>query len=119
MEAMFERVAALDLAKASLTACVRTPGARRSRRSEVRAFTTTVGGLLVLKDWLVEQRVEVVSMESTGVYWKPAYYLLEEYVPCWLLNAVGGHRDQAVVGGVESGYSVRSRNARGPGRPIQ
>lgn len=95
MELMFDRVAALDLAKASLTACVRTPGSGRGRRSEVRTFNTTVGGLLVLKDWLVERRVEVVSMESTGVYWKPAYYLLEGYVECWLLNA---HQVKTVPG---------------------
>jgi transposase len=87
MELMFERVAALDLAKASLTACVRTPGPRGGRRSTVRTFSTTVGGLLILKDWLVEEAVEVVSMESTGVYWKPPYYLLEADLTCWVLNA--------------------------------
>jgi transposase len=87
MELMFERVAALDLAKASLTACVRTPGPRGGRRSTVRTFSTTVGGLLILKDWLVAEAVEMVSMESTGVYWKPPYYLLEMDLECWLLNA--------------------------------
>jgi transposase len=87
MELMFDRVAALDIAKASLTACVRRPGPGGSRASTVRTFGTTVGALLVLRDWLLDEQVEVVSMESTGVYWKPAYYLLEERLRCWLLNA--------------------------------
>lgn len=86
MDLMFDRVAALDIAKASLTACVRSPGPR-GRRSTVRTFGATVGALMLLRDWLVAERVEVVSMESTGVYWKPAYYLLEEELECWLLNA--------------------------------
>lgn len=95
MDLMFDRVAALDLAKASLTACVRVPGPRGGRSSTTRTFVTTVGGLLVLRDWLVAERVQVVSMESTGVYWKPAYYLLEDTVECWLLNA---HQVKTVPG---------------------
>jgi len=95
MDLMFDRVAALDLAKASLTACVRVPGPRGGRKSTTRTFVTTVGGLLVLRDWLVAERVQVVSMESTGVYWKPAYYLLEDTVECWLLNA---HQVKTVPG---------------------
>jgi transposase len=87
MELLFDRVAALDLAKASLTACVRVPEPRGGRRSTVKTFNTTVGGLLLLQEWLLAERVEVVSMESTGVYWKPAYYLLEGRLQCWLLNA--------------------------------
>lgn len=96
MELMFDRVAALDLAKASLTACVRKPsGSARRRSSTVRTFDTTVGGLLLLREWLVDEQVEVVAMESTGVYWKPAYYLLEEQLTCWLLNA---HQVKTVPG---------------------
>jgi transposase len=95
MDLMFDRVAALDLAKASLTACVRVPGPRGGRTSTTRTFVTTVGGLLILKDWLAAERVQVVSMESTGVYWKPAYYLLEDSFECWLLNA---HQVKTVPG---------------------
>jgi transposase len=94
MDLMFDRVASLDLAKASLTACVRVPGPR-GRKSTTRTFVTTVGGLLILKDWLISERVQVVSMESTGVYWKPAYYLLEDSFECWLLNA---HQVKTVPG---------------------
>jgi transposase len=44
-------------------------------------------GLLALRDWLCAHQVRVVGMESTGTYWKPVYYLLEDAVECWLLNA--------------------------------
>lgn len=88
MEVLVDRCAGIDIGKADLKACVRTPGARRgSRRSEVRTFATTTAGLLALRDWLVAERVSRVAMESTGVYWKPVYWLLEDAVECWLLNA--------------------------------
>jgi transposase len=44
-------------------------------------------GLLALRDWLAAAGVTVVGMESTGAYWKAVYYLLEDTVACWLLNA--------------------------------
>ena len=53
---MFERVAGLDVGKASVTVCVRTPGARAGRRrSETRTFTTMTRSLAVMRDWLVER----------------------------------------------------------------
>jgi transposase len=88
METFIERCAGLDIGKAQLKACVRVPGRRPgTRHQEVRTFATTTAELLRLRDWLVEQRVSLVGMESTGDYWKPVYYLLEEAVTCWLLNA--------------------------------
>ena len=42
---------------------------------------------MLLRDWLASHAVTVVGMESTGVYWKPVYYLLEDEFECWLLNA--------------------------------
>jgi hypothetical protein len=42
---------------------------------------------VLLRDWLASHEVTVVGMESTGVYWKPVYYLLEDEFECWLLNA--------------------------------
>ncbi|MFZ5625332.1 MAG: IS110 family transposase [Gemmatimonadota bacterium] len=87
MDVFVERCAGIDIGKADLKACVRTPGVRRgSRRQEVRTFSTTTAGLLRLREWLVEQQVSLVGMESTGVYWKPVFYLLEDAVECWLVN---------------------------------
>src|SRR4029450_9698265 len=87
MDTLVERVAALDVHKDSVAACVRLPGKGRRRRQEKRTFRTTPGGLLVLRDWLRSYRVSVVGMESTGCYWKPVYYLLEDDFDCRLLNA--------------------------------
>jgi transposase len=87
MDRLIERVAGLDVHKASVTACVRVPGGDSGRRSEIRTFRTTTAGLVLLRDWLASFGVTVVGMESTGVFWKCVYYLLEDEFECWLLNA--------------------------------
>src|SRR5215211_1915663 len=85
---LIERCAGLDVHKKSVTACVRVPGPGAGERtSETRTFSTTTAGLLVLRDWLTSFGVTVVGMESTGVLWKPVFYLLEDDFDCWLLNA--------------------------------
>ena len=62
--------------------------ARRCRATKTLTFATTTAELTALGDWLVAERVELVGMESTGVYWKPVYFLLEERIArVWLLNA--------------------------------
>jgi transposase len=87
MEVLYDRVAGLDVGKASLTVCVRTPGARRGRHQETRTFKTTTGSLLVMRDWLLGEGVTFAAMESTSTYWKPPFYCLEEVMEVWLLNA--------------------------------
>jgi transposase len=86
VEVLFDRVAGLDVGKASLTACVRTPGPR-GRRSETRTFKTTTGALRVMRDWLIASGVTIAAMESTSTYWKAPFYCLEEVMEVWLLNA--------------------------------
>ena len=87
MERLIERCAGLDVHKASVTATVRVPGDQGGRRTETRTFRATTAGLVLLGDWLASFAVTVVGMESTGVYWKPVYYLLEDDFEVWLLNA--------------------------------
>jgi transposase len=87
MERMVERGAGLDVHKKSVTACVRVPGPAGGRRQERQSFATTTAGLLTLRDWLSAHGVTHVAMESTGVYWKPVYYVLEERFTCLLVNA--------------------------------
>ena len=85
-----ERVAALDIGKTSVTACVRVPHPSKPgrRAQEVREYLTLTSALLKLADWLRCERVSLVSMEGTSDYWKPIYYLLEaEEFTRWLLNA--------------------------------
>jgi hypothetical protein len=86
VEVLYDRVAGLDVGKATLTACVRTPGPR-GRRSETRTFKTTVGSLRVMRDWLVACGVTIAAMESTSTYWKAPFYCLEDVMEVWLLNA--------------------------------
>src|SRR3954464_10832915 len=83
---MFERVPGLDIGKATLTACVRTPGPR-GRHRETRTFSTMSRSLEVMRDWLLANGVTIAAMESTSIYWKPAFYCLEEVMNTWLLNA--------------------------------
>ena len=87
MERVFTRVAGLDVHKDVVVACVRTPLPDGRQGVQTASFGATTEDLLGLRDWLVGERVEVVGMESTGVYWKPVYYLLEDEVECCLLNA--------------------------------
>jgi transposase len=88
MEVMFERVAGLDVGKASVTVCVRTPSTRAGRRrSETRTFPTMTRSLGVVRGWLVAEGVTVAAIESTSTYWKAPFYCLEEVVDLWLLNA--------------------------------
>ena len=72
MEVINERCCGLDVHKKTVVACVITPQGR-----ETRTFRTMTNSLLDLADWLVEQGITHTAMESTGVYWKPIYNLLE------------------------------------------
>ncbi|MGH8900958.1 MAG: IS110 family transposase [Egibacteraceae bacterium] len=81
------RCAGLDVHTDSVAACVRVPGPSGGRLEEVRTFGTTTVRLLGLADWLESKGVTHVAMQATGIYWKPVYYLLEERLTCWLVNA--------------------------------
>ena len=86
MERIVERPGALDVHKASVTACVRV-WEDRVLSEEVAEFKTTVPGLLALRDWLEALGVRQVAMEATGVYWKPVWAVLEDSFVLTLVNA--------------------------------
>jgi transposase len=89
-EEIIQRVAALDIGKATLTCCIRVPGeGERGRRlQEVTTYQTMTRSLLVLADRLAELGVTRVVMEATSDYWKGPFYLLEAHgLECWLVNA--------------------------------
>lgn len=73
--------------KKSVTACVRRRADDGLVVVKTRVFVTVTGGLLALADWLAAEGVSRVAMESTGVYWKPVYYILEERFEILLVNA--------------------------------
>ena len=86
MEVLYPRCGGLDVHQATVVACVRRPGQGRRRTSEVRTFGTTTAELLGLAQWLTEQGVTHVAMESTGVLWKPVFNLLEGRCEVILVN---------------------------------
>jgi len=67
----------LDVHKRTVTACIRREGASPAAATQTRTFTTTTTGLLQLVDWLGQHGCRHVAMESTGVYWKPVFNLVE------------------------------------------
>lgn len=87
MERLLERCCALDVHKASVTACVRLPDRRGNRVELVESFSTMTESLLALRDWLQGLGVSHVAMEATGVYWKPVWHLLEDDFELILVNA--------------------------------
>jgi transposase len=84
---LLERVAGLDVHKAQVTAAVRVPDGESGRMQHVAEFSTTVRGLVALRDWLEAHEVTDVAMEATGVYWRPVWAILEDRFKCMLVNA--------------------------------
>lgn len=87
MDAIYERVGGLDVHKKSVVACRRRLTSSGRVEKEVATFGTTTPRLLALLAWLQEWEVTHVAMESTGVYWKPVWHLLEGHVELLLVNA--------------------------------
>jgi transposase len=79
--------AGIDVHKKTVVVCVRRIEADGSVKSQVRTFRTMTGHLITMSDWLGEQGVGPVAMESTGVYWKPVFHLLEGRFEVLLVNA--------------------------------
>lgn len=87
MDVIVDRVCGLDVHRDTVKACVRTPGEGREREQTLATFGTKTADLLALRDWLEGWQVTDVAMESTGEYWKPVYWILEEGFKVLLVNA--------------------------------
>jgi transposase len=93
-EQIVQRGCGLDVHKQTVVATIDGVGLKR----ETREFGTTTSSLTQLKEWLVASSITHVVMESTGVYWKPVYHVLEPSgVTVWIVNArhvkyVPGHK---------------------------
>jgi transposase len=86
MELVISRCAGMDVHQATVVVTVRVPDEGGGRRSCTETFGTMTPDLLALRDWLQAQAVTHVALESTGVYWKPVYYVLEDAFTLWLIN---------------------------------
>jgi len=87
MEIVYERCSGLDVHKKKVVVCSSTPDAAGQRLKETRTFRTTTQDLLHLLDWLKDKGCTHIAMESTGVYWKPIYNLLEGHFEVLIVNA--------------------------------
>ncbi len=87
MEVVYEHCCGLDIHKKTVVACVVVSGSGKQPHKEIRTFNTMTADLLELADWLTAQRVTHVALESTGVYWKPAWNVLESSFTLLLVNA--------------------------------
>jgi transposase len=87
MDILYPVCAGLDVHKDTVVACVRRLDANGKAQRQTRTFGTMTIHLLALADWLTEQGVTHVAMESTGVYWKPIWNLLEGPFDVLLVNA--------------------------------
>ena len=87
MELVYERCSGLDVHKKSVVACLSTPDAKGQRHKETRPFSTMTQDVLAMLDWLKAARCTHVAMESTGVFWKPIYNLLEGHFELLVVNA--------------------------------
>jgi transposase len=87
MEVVHERCCGLDIHKQLIVACAIVPDNGGRARKQVRTFGTMTDELQQLSDWLAEQRVTHVAMESTASYWKPIFNVLEERFELLLVNA--------------------------------
>lgn len=77
MEAVLECCVGLDVHQETVVACVVFGPLEHRPKKEIKTFGTTTPELLTLADWLEERKCSHVAMESTGIYWKPVWNILE------------------------------------------
>src|SRR3990167_3599627 len=87
MEAIFENCCGIDVHKKTLTACIMIGGEGKITKKEIRTYSTMTEDIEGLRDWLKSEGVTHLAMESTGIYWRPVYNILEEGFEIMLVNA--------------------------------
>jgi len=87
MQILYHRCCGMDVHKKTVVACLLISDPAAPSHREVRTFGTTTSEILALGDWLREAGCIHIALESTGVYWKPIYNLLEAEFTLFLVNA--------------------------------
>ena len=87
MQVVHTRCCGLDVHQKSVVACILLTNPDSTVHREVQTFGTMTADLLALNDWLNARQVAQVAMESTGVYWRPVFNLLEAEHEIILVNA--------------------------------
>jgi transposase len=86
MQIMYHRCCGIDVHKKMIVVCLLSITAQGVHK-EIQTFSTMVADLFRLREWLKAQRCEAVAMESTGVYWKCIWNVLEGELELLLCNA--------------------------------
>src|SRR6266705_3409509 len=97
MSVLYTRCAGLDVHKETVVACLMLTASSGKITREVRTFATTTLGLQTMAQWLASQKVTHIAIESTGIYWRPVFNILEGRFEVILVNAqhmkaVPGHK---------------------------
>src|SRR5947207_10945144 len=95
MQVLYSRCCGLDVHQKTVVACVMITQPNGKVDKSIRTFATTTAALLDLADWLASLQVSHVAMESTGVFWRPIYNVLEDQFELILANA---HEVKALPG---------------------
>jgi transposase len=83
MDIIVDKGCGVDVHKGTVVACIMGTGIKK----EVKTYTTMTNDLLRLREWLQENGITHVAMESTGVYWKPVFNIIEDRFEVILVNA--------------------------------
>jgi transposase len=97
MQVIYERCCGLDIHLKTVVGCRLLTQKKGNVEKSIRTFATTTSGLTELDHWLTEGQVEQVALESTGIYWRPIFNLLEGHYEILLVNpqhmhAIPGHK---------------------------
>jgi transposase len=87
MDVIYPRCCGLDIHKKTVVACLMTSETGQPPVQTIRTFSTMTADLLALADWLHAAGCTHVAMESTGVYWRPIYNILEGLLTLLVVNA--------------------------------
>jgi transposase len=87
MEAIIERCCGIDVHKKTITVCLMIGAAGKTPSKTIKTFSTMTQDLLACRQWLVSEGCTHAVLESTGVYWKPLFNVLEEVIEVVLANA--------------------------------
>lgn len=97
MQVIYPRCAGLDVHQKTVVVTAMITQEEGTVQREQRTFLTMTADLLALDDWLRQRQIEVIALESTGIYWRPVYNILEEgrtviLVNAWHMKAVPGRK---------------------------
>jgi transposase len=87
MYLIYKRACGIDVHKKFIVACILLEQEDGTEHKEIRTFSTMTADLLACVDWLESKGIEMVAMESTGVFWRPVFNLLEAHINVMLVNA--------------------------------